>query len=276
MSLLKVKLDNYMQPKNLTVMEKSLPKRFMEPLESIFMMKGTFSLLLSLILVGSLLFSLSKSIAYFANDRPTIYVEPPEILDTSLTPGKNFTIQVRLHNGTGLYGVEIKIAWNNTSLSYLSHTVLLGQVDGVLNPPILTAKNGVYYDSQGSSFYWLAATSMPPASSWSGNGTIVEITFQVEDTGWCYIDVYGTVLVDYYAQEISHDVRDGYFCNIEFQGDVDGDGKVGLSDLVLLAKSYGSRPTDPNWDPRCDFDHDLTVGLSDLVILAKNYGRTRI
>jgi parallel beta-helix repeat protein len=55
--------------------------------------------------------------------------------------------------------------------------------------------------------------------------------------------------------------------------DFDGDRKVGLSDLVIMAKAYGSRPGDPNWNPDTDTDGNGVVGLSDLVILAKNYGR---
>jgi hypothetical protein len=57
-------------------------------------------------------------------------------------------------------------------------------------------------------------------------------------------------------------------------GDVDGDFKVNLKDLVLLAKAYGSRPYDSNWNANADFDGDGVVGLSDLAMLAQNYGRT--
>jgi len=60
----------------------------------------------------------------------------------------------------------------------------------------------------------------------------------------------------------------------KIEGDVDGDGKVTLVDLVFVAKAYGSKPGDSNWDPRCDLDGNGQVGLSDLVIIAKNYGRT--
>jgi PKD repeat protein len=55
-------------------------------------------------------------------------------------------------------------------------------------------------------------------------------------------------------------------------GDVNGDGKVNLADLVLLAKAYGSTPGSPNWNPNADFNNDGSVGLDDLVILAKYYG----
>jgi hypothetical protein len=56
-------------------------------------------------------------------------------------------------------------------------------------------------------------------------------------------------------------------------GDVNLDGKVSLSDLVLLAKAYGSKPGNPTWNPACDFQGNGVIGLGDLVILAANYGK---
>jgi len=55
--------------------------------------------------------------------------------------------------------------------------------------------------------------------------------------------------------------------------DLNRDGKVSLSDLVMFAKAYGSRPGDANWNPECDFAPPYgVIGLSDLVTLAMHYG----
>ena len=51
-------------------------------------------------------------------------------------------------------------------------------------------------------------------------------------------------------------------------GDVDGDFKVGLADLVILAKAYGSKPGDANWNSNADIACNGMVSLTDLVILA--------
>jgi parallel beta-helix repeat protein len=56
-------------------------------------------------------------------------------------------------------------------------------------------------------------------------------------------------------------------------GDINGDLKVSLADLVLLANAYGSKPGAPNWNPDADIDGNGAVGLSDLVILALDYGK---
>lgn len=238
--------------------------------------KITVFAVLSLILSMHLLLTLSLNTVCFAADKPTVYVNPTETIDTALVPGKNFTVEVRVKDGVSLYGLELKVSWNNALLRYVSHTTLLGQPSGVLKSPVTATINSVFTDVGGNSFYWLIATSLYPAAEWSGSGTVARFTFEVKGTGWCVLDVYGTDLINYNVQRVSHYVEDGYFCNIEFQGDVDLDGKVGLSDLVLLAKAYGAEPSDPNWDQRCDFNNDWTIGLPDLVILAKNYGRTQV
>jgi len=59
---------------------------------------------------------------------------------------------------------------------------------------------------------------------------------------------------------------------VTIPGDIDGDFKVNLQDLVLLAKAFGSKPGDKNWNPNADITGDNTVGPSDLAILANHYG----
>lgn len=66
-------------------------------------------------------------------------------------------------------------------------------------------------------------------------------------------------------------------------GDINGDGKVGLSDLGLLAKAYSSHgpnyhyqgePASQNWNSNADINGDGMVNLTDLGILARNYGKS--
>lgn len=60
---------------------------------------------------------------------------------------------------------------------------------------------------------------------------------------------------------------------VTIPGDLNGDFTVGLSDLVLLAQAYGSRPGDFKWNINADIDGNGVVGLSDLVLLATHYGQ---
>jgi outer membrane protein assembly factor BamB len=69
-------------------------------------------------------------------------------------------------------------------------------------------------------------------------------------------------------------------CNItvSIPGDINGDGNVTLTDLVLLAKAYGTKAgIDPpgkdfhQWNPNADINDNGGVDLFDLVTLAQHY-----
>jgi hypothetical protein len=53
-------------------------------------------------------------------------------------------------------------------------------------------------------------------------------------------------------------------------GDIDGDGKVGFSDLLILARNYGQ----PGTFSQGDLDGDGNVNFADLLIVARNYGHS--
>ncbi|MBP7733368.1 MAG: PQQ-binding-like beta-propeller repeat protein [Caldisericia bacterium] len=57
-------------------------------------------------------------------------------------------------------------------------------------------------------------------------------------------------------------------------GDVDQDGKVDATDLMLLGKTFGLSAGDPGYDGRADFNDDKVVDGMDLIILCLNYGAT--
>lgn len=56
-------------------------------------------------------------------------------------------------------------------------------------------------------------------------------------------------------------------------GDINRDTKVDWKDLLTLARTYGSDPTKPNWNPNCDLNDDEKVDWKDLLTLASNYGK---
>jgi len=56
-------------------------------------------------------------------------------------------------------------------------------------------------------------------------------------------------------------------------GDVDGDGDVDIYDVVIILAAYGSRPGDPNWDPRADITEPYNkIDLYDAVLAMSHYG----
>ena len=76
----------------------------------------------------------------------------------------------------------------------------------------------------------------------------------------------------------NNDLSDGNV-TVTIPGDIDGNFKVDLSDLVLLALAYGTTPANTwgighhQWNPNSDIDNSGKVDLSDLVTLATHYGK---
>jgi plastocyanin len=60
---------------------------------------------------------------------------------------------------------------------------------------------------------------------------------------------------------------------VSIPGDLNGDLKVGLPDLAILAKAYGATPSDPRWNVNADINGDGKVSLADLSALATHYGQ---
>jgi parallel beta-helix repeat protein len=60
---------------------------------------------------------------------------------------------------------------------------------------------------------------------------------------------------------------------VTIPGDLNGDFRVNLQDLVILALAYGTKPGDQKWNPNADITDDNNVGPADLAILANHYGQ---
>jgi outer membrane protein assembly factor BamB len=113
-----------------------------------------------------------------------------------------------------------------------------------------------------------AVTNLP-------NGAFTVIFFAWDTTGYPY----SNYTISAFAWPVSNetDMTDNTFivnqtC-VTIPGDLNGDFKVGLEDLVILAQAYGSKPSDAKWNPNADIDDTGVIGLTDLVVLATHYGQ---
>jgi hypothetical protein len=66
---------------------------------------------------------------------------------------------------------------------------------------------------------------------------------------------------------------DGSVTVIWWIGDVNGDGKSNIIDIVILAGSYGLKPGDPGYDPLLDYSQNGRIDILDIVATARAYGR---
>ena len=158
------------------------------------------------------MFSLAlNSKLVFSEDIPLIYVDPPSVV--GLSPSQTFTIEVKLANVTELFGFDLQFRWDPAVLDYVDHAAKVpveDHPDGVLYETILWLKNEV--DAVAGT-YWLAATSLAPASSFNGSGTFFNMTFHVKSVGRCLLEVFSSDLANKGGGAIIHNVEDGLFTN---------------------------------------------------------------
>jgi hypothetical protein len=57
------------------------------------------------------------------------------------------------------------------------------------------------------------------------------------------------------------------------QGDVDGDGRVDVVDLLSFVVSFGTYSGDPAYVRACDLDRSGSVDVVDLIIMVENFGK---
>jgi len=141
---------------------------------------------------------------YFSNYVPTpadIYVSPPSIIDSSLTPSNNFTIDIQLENVVDFYAFEFWLAYNSTILEVKEVTV-----NPVFPPPIIEQYPGMIK---------VGASLEPPAPSISGNLTLATIEFHVLDVGESPLDLFNVTLLNSIGEPIPYnEPGDGYFNNM--------------------------------------------------------------
>jgi hypothetical protein len=136
-------------------------------------------------------------------------------------------------------------------IAYLYNGGAGNSVGSLGQPPLALAFSlegdvppGAWIDPASGAFTWTAG---PSAASYT-------FTVRVTDNG-------APPLSD--EEEITVTVTPGPTCD----GDVDGDGAVGIGDLLMLLAAWG---TDPGGPP--DLDGDGVVGINDLLALLKSWG----
>jgi hypothetical protein len=72
-------------------------------------------------------------------------------------------------------------------------------------------------------------------------------------------------------------LADGWIM-IAMVGDITGpngwpEGKCNVRDVALVARLYGARYPDANYDPNCDIVYDGKIDVRDVSLVAMNYGK---
>lgn len=180
-----------------------------------------------MILLALLIVSPQIRVKAFPNDKPAIMVEPAAILNSTLTPGSTFAINISLYNVThsnvpaGLAGIEVHLTWNNATIQPLSYTDKTGVSGGVLVAPVIYGLGPGFFDASDNQIYiapYVNAISYEVGAAsrggaWWGNGLVATISFIVVGVGTTGLNLTLVKLDDANVQLVSFYSQNGSFDN---------------------------------------------------------------
>ena len=149
-----------------------------------------------------------------ASPGPTkLYVDPPRVVDTTLTVNETFSVNVSIAEVADLYHWKVVLYFPFNSLLYTNETMV---------------EEGPFLQSGGTTTFSFSLISgdrgiileceITSGTGVDGDGTLVTITFQVKDKGDCELWLRpGATLTNIWdstATPITHEKEDGYFRNV--------------------------------------------------------------
>jgi len=146
---------------------------------------------------------------YFNNELVAkLYVIPPEVIDPSLIPPSNFSINVAIDDVENMYGYGFNLTYN---------TDIITCIGIVFNSPLgesFFRPNFEVNDDIG--FIWVEVDFYPPATPIQTytNETLVTLFFRVEGFGCTVLNLTNTHITDPDGLPIHHEAHNGFFCTI--------------------------------------------------------------
>jgi len=173
--------------------------------------------------------------------------------------------------------VEFKLRYNTTMLNVINVTE-----GSFMKDPTWALNDAVVAGPHIEEDYVVLAILLLPHvdGDWTafpeGSGTLAEFTFNATAAGTCALELFDTKLGNTEAEPISHTKVGGFVTvtEVTVSPDVNGDGIVDISDIVLAGQSLGSYPGHPRWNPIADLNLDSLVDIFDLVLIARSFGKT--
>lgn len=194
-----------------------------------------------------------------------IYVDPKTIDNATLTPGTSFTINVDIVNGTQVFSFAFKLSFSSSILAAANIT------EGpFLNSSGATTISMSETNNTGGYVRFGVTLNNPPAVD--GNGVLATIAFNVVGNGTSNLNLSDISLKDSSNNSLTFTSANGTFKNtVGIEGDLNGDGRVDIQDIVIAAMSFGTTPASPNWNPVVDFDGNGVINVLDLVLLTTHW-----
>ena len=193
------------------------------------------------------------------------------ILPSQVTVNSNeiFTVDIIINNVENVISANFFLNFdpNLVQIEEIKESTFLGS-DGI--KPIYSYK---IFNLEGYAILQAIRTSQKGIS---GSGSLFKVTFRTISKGdlklkFTNLSLYDSSPLFIPCKTFVNEIK--ILESVGVLGDANGDKIVNGLDLILLMQAFGSTPSDPNWNPNCDFNNDLRVNGIDLIILSQNWGK---
>ncbi len=174
--------------------------------------------------------------------------------------GGTLKINIQIRNGRGIAGYELTVEFDTSALTYVAAANATYLPAGAFAPAPRVSGNRV------------TLTAAAGSATTNSSGTLATVTFRVGAAKASTLSLQNVLLTSINGQNLPVTTENGQVTKSSGAAwDVNQDGTVNVSDLVLVARSLGSRAPA---NPRVDVNSDGQVNVSDLVLVARHLGET--
>ncbi len=126
------------------------------------------------------------------DETAVVYIDPANM---TVRSADVFLISVKVDNVIGLYGLDVKLSWDPSIITYINHTVYIPVEDypnGIMHKPIQMIRNVVSETgipgTPSGTLCWIAYSQIGKTPGFNGSGTILSLAFQAMKIGSCPIN----------------------------------------------------------------------------------------
>ena len=184
-----------------------------------------------------------------------VSVDPAE--SPSPAAGGQLTISLKITNGRNVAAYEVGVNFDTRALRYVSSTNGSYLPAGAFFAPPRASRGKVT----------VTATSVSGTAR-ATSGTLASITFEVVSVKKSTLQLTDVILSDSNGKVLAVTTRNGSVVEGGTKWDPNGDCKVNVLDLVLVANSLGTS------NARADTNGDGRVNVLDLVLVAQHLGES--